>query len=422
MIKKNFLWTFYGQISRIIFQSSFILVLAVLLKPEQYGKYVIVSAIIVILGPFCGLGIIQYCIELIIRKKMEVYKVKKIGFKIIAVSFTLLMFLGVLVIYFVFDFDSKLIILFLVLGFSDLFLLKMTELNSQIQLATDKFNNAAHIQFMISFSRFLSVIFAYLISLKSTMDILDIWLYLYISFSLLSFFLSLLIVKFEFYKFYKEKQKVEKDHIKDGVYYSIGLSSQGIYNDIDKVILGKFSGTYSTGIYGFSYKILDVIFVPLKALLTVSFPKFMKIGRENPQKLNKLLLKQISISYGYLLFISFSVYLIVPYIINYFFKEKYGESIPIIYYLFPILFLRITNYLVADYITGTGNQKIRSYIQMFVAALNIIVSIMLIKKYGINGAILASYISEIVMFALLFIVKIVVRRHKEINNEKNSKE
>jgi len=410
MIKRNFLWTFYGQISRIIFQSSFILILAVLLRPEQYGKYVIVSAIIIILGPFCGLGIIQYCIELVIRKNMTIYKVKKIGFKIISISFFILMFIGFSVIYFIFDMDSKLITLFVVLGVSDLFLLKLTELNSQLQLATDKFNKAAHIQFTISFSRFLSVIIAYLISLKSSTDILDIWLYLYISFSVLSFVLSLLIIKFDFAKFYNEKQKVKKDHIKDGIYYSIGLSSQGIYNDIDKIILGKFSGTYSTGIYGFSYKILDVIFVPLKALLTVSFPKFMKIGVENPQKLNNLLLKQISISYGYLLFISVSVYLIIPYIINYFFKEKYGDSILIIYYLFPILFMRITNYLIADYITGTGNQKIRSYIQMFVAALNFIVSIVLIKKYGVNGAIAASYISEIVMLSLLFIVKMKVRR------------
>src|SRR5262249_22381712 len=44
----------------------------------------------------------------------------------------------------------------------------------------------------------------------------------------------------------------------EGAYFSVSLSAQSIYNDIDKTILSRLSTLATAGVYGAAYRIIDV--------------------------------------------------------------------------------------------------------------------------------------------------------------------
>ena len=62
------------------------------------------------------------------------------------------------------------------------------------------------------------------------------------------------------------------------LYFAASQTSQTVYNDIDKTMLARLSTLEATGIYGAAYRIIDVSFVPVSALLWSSYPSFFRAG------------------------------------------------------------------------------------------------------------------------------------------------
>lgn len=74
------------------------------------------------------------------------------------------------------------------------------------------------------------------------------------------------------------KFKLLFEDLKEGFYFSISLSSQNIYNDIDKTLLTRLSTLEVSGIYAAAYRVVDVVFTPVRSLLNATYPKFFKLG------------------------------------------------------------------------------------------------------------------------------------------------
>ena len=68
--------------------------------------------------------------------------------------------------------------------------------------------------------------------------------------------------------------------LREGFYFSAGLSAQTIYNDIDKTMLARLGTLDATGIYGAAYRLIDVSFVPLSSLLAATYPIFFQKGTD----------------------------------------------------------------------------------------------------------------------------------------------
>ncbi len=66
--------------------------------------------------------------------------------------------------------------------------------------------------------------------------------------------------------------------------YSIGLSAQGVYNDIDKVMLASLSSLGSAGVYAAAYRVIDLAFVPMRAVLSVTYVRFFRLGASGAEK------------------------------------------------------------------------------------------------------------------------------------------
>src|SRR5207244_2519431 len=71
---------------------------------------------------------------------------------------------------------------------------------------------------------------------------------------------------------------VLRSEIREGFYFSASQTAQTIYNDIDKTMLARLSTLEATGIYGAAYRLIDVSFVPVSALLWAAYPRFFRAG------------------------------------------------------------------------------------------------------------------------------------------------
>lgn len=414
---KDILWTVAGQLSKVIFQSGFILLLAIVLSPDLYGKYTIVVALINIMGPFIGLGFNQLLVELNVKKEYTANQLYSTGFWLVLSTSLFLTIVGMFIILSIYGLDKEIILLFLFLSLADFFALKFTELNSQSAISNLKFEKAAKIQSLISFSRFSAVAITFVLIQMKNENYLIVWLSLYVTFSILTSLLSIKISDKSILVIRLSNVRLNLNVMKRGIYYSIGLSSQGVYNDVDKIILSKNKNvsTSELGNYGLAYKMMDVIFVPLKSILIKNFPLIIEKGSlKDWDFFYKYLKKILVISYIYILVVLVFLVFMGEKLILFIFSDQYTFTYTYLMYIAPLLFVRMTNYLIADIITGLGFQKKRSLVQVFVAIMNLIFSIILINILNIAGAVIASYISEFIMLIFLILIILKIRKGERL--------
>ena len=67
---------------------------------------------------------------------------------------------------------------------------------------------------------------------------------------------------------------------KEGLLFAVSISSQNVYNDIDKTMLARMDTLQAAGIYAAAYRIIDFTFVPMRAALAAAYPRFFKSGAE----------------------------------------------------------------------------------------------------------------------------------------------
>jgi O-antigen/teichoic acid export membrane protein len=178
-----------------------------------------------------------------------------------------------------------------------------------------------------------------------------------------------------------------------GFHFSVSLSAQTVYNDIDKTMLARFSSLNATGIYGAAYRLIDVSFAPVLALLYSAYTNFFREGRAgilSSYAYAKPLLRRAAgygalIACGILLFAG-----IVPFVLG----PEYAESTEALRWLSPLPLLKATHYFLSDTLTGAGYQGLRSAIQVGVALFNVLINLWLIPRYSWRGAAWSSIASD----------------------------
>jgi O-antigen/teichoic acid export membrane protein len=405
-------WMLYGQGGRLIFQTIYFLGLAFVFTPYEYGIYVSITAITVILSPFCGVGFNSLLVKIISTDNKNFPRVYGNALKITVYSYVLLLIIGSVAVCFLFDNYFFAFKLFILISLADLLFLKLTEMSSQIFIAKNLVKISAHILNFISLIRFMSVLFYFImVRINPQYTGLLNWGKIYLIGSLI-FTIYILIYTLKKNEKPLLREKISLSYIKEGIYFSIGLSSQGIYNDIDKTLMGKYTNLETTGQYGFAYKVLDVLFIPIKAILAITFPMFFKYGKEgNIRKTLRFGLKIMFLLLPLLILICVLSFYFVPPLIKLIFDNKYLESISMFKLLLPIVILRNIHYILADAVTGAGYQKERSIIQIIVAILNFLLNIYFISQFQVMGAIIVSIVSDLLM--VVFVAILILNKLKD---------
>jgi O-antigen/teichoic acid export membrane protein len=178
-----------------------------------------------------------------------------------------------------------------------------------------------------------------------------------------------------------------------GFHFSVSLSAQTIYNDIDKTMLARLSSLHATGIYGAAYRLIDVSFAPVLALLYAAYPNFFREGSAgiaSSFSYAKPLLRRAA---GYAALVACAILLfagVVPYVLG----PEYAETTVALRWLSPLPLLKATHYFLSDTLTGAGHQGLRSAIQAGVALFNVLINLWLIPRYSWVGAAWSSIASD----------------------------
>jgi len=158
-------------------------------------------------------------------------------------------------------------------------------------------------------------------------------------------------------------------------------------------MLARFSTLNATGIYGAAYRLIDVSFAPVLALLFAAYPNLFREGSSGVASsfsyARPLMLR--AMRYGALIACAILLFAgIVPYVLG----PEYAETTVALRWLSPLPLLKATHYFLADTLTGAGHQGLRSGIQAGVAVFNVLINLWLIPRYSWLGAAWASIASD----------------------------
>ncbi len=177
-----------------------------------------------------------------------------------------------------------------------------------------------------------------------------------------------------------------------------------VYSRIDRIMIKEMLDEYNVGIYSAAYVIYEApLFISLMVAKSI-YPKLVDYYQNNKDKLFKYYLVLSSymtlLSYIIVLFI----YIFHDNLILLTFGDSFRESSRILMLLSLGLIPMYNAFLRSSYITISGNQKILLYMQLFSSIMNVILNVILIKLYGIKGAVIATVLTQIVSLSILSVM------------------
>jgi O-antigen/teichoic acid export membrane protein len=390
-LARNTLWMSMGQGLRLLVQAAFFTIIARSLGANYYGSFVGVAALVGILYPFGALGSGHLLVREVARDKRMFAAAWGDALATTTVFGTLLVGIVILLsrVALPHAIPARLVLLVAVADIPGLSLITVA---SQAFQAFEQLHWTAGINVLISSNRLIGALLLVLVHHHPTA--LQ-WGYVYLACTAVtaSVASTLVYVRLGAPAFSRPKSA---GALWTGSHFSISMSAQTIYNDIDKTMLARFSTLTATGIYGAAYRLIDVSFAPVLALLYAAYPRFFRAGDAGIASsfsyarplLRRAVGYGIAIACGILLFAG-----LVPYVLG----REYAETAVALRWLCPLPFLKAAHYFLADTLTGAGYQGLRSGIQAGVAGFNVAINLWLIPRYSWLGAAWSSIASDLLL-------------------------
>jgi O-antigen/teichoic acid export membrane protein len=228
------------------------------------------------------------------------------------------------------------------------------------------------------------------------------WSAVYLTGSILAALIAVTWVTFSLGKPKLAPHRIRREAV-EGFYFSVGQSSATIYNDIDKTMVARLATLEAAGVYGAAYRLIDVAFIPVRAVLSATLPGFFRIGASGLQesmRYGKQMLIKI-LPYSLFAFVACMIGApLVPHILG----REYARVTDALRWLALLPVLKTMHFFIADAITGAGRQGTRTVIQIGVAAFNVLINLWIIPAYGWRGAAWSSIASDALLALCLLLV------------------
>lgn len=408
---KHTIWMLFSNVVSLVINAAYFVLIARSLGTEQYGAFVGITALIAILGPFASCGSGDLIIKNVSINRALFNQYWGNALLITGVSGFLLTVLVMLAAKIILPSTISLLLIF-IFALSDLFFAKIISIASQAFIAVGQLKQTAQLTILLRLNRLMAALC--LVFFFDTSKLLT-WAFLYLVSTILSALVSFILIhrtlgspKLALFKI--------KSEITEGFFFSVSLSSQNIYNDVDKTMLASISTFEATGIYGAAYRLINVAFVPIRSLLYAAYRKFFQEGSSGITGSFNFAKRLLPMALAYGIIAPAIVIVFAPFI-PYILGDEYYSSIEALRWLAPLLFLKTIHYFAADTLTGAGFQKIRSLCQISVAVFNALANLWLIPLFSWKGAIWSSLASDgILMIALWSTVFILCKQKYQGTN------
>lgn len=171
-------------------------------------------------------------------------------------------------------------------------------------------------------------------------------------------------------------------------------------------LLGYFTAPYFVGIYTVGLQLVEKLWLPSQAVSTILLPKLShQLNDEGNGSTALLTLDVARLTLIFTTLISLFFVLLLPIFVKLFFGIEYLNSISIALLLLPGILAWTPSRVLANDLAARGFANINLKNAIFVLTINIILSILLISKFGFKGAAVATsiaYTSDLLLRAYAF--------------------
>jgi O-antigen/teichoic acid export membrane protein len=391
---------------RAVFQFLYFVLLARALGPAEYGAFVGVLALVMFLSPFASWGSGNLLIKHVARDPARFPERWGAALATTLLAGGLLVLLAMLITGLVFGWETALR-LALPIALGEMLGTRLSDVASQAFQAVQRMQSTTAIWAGMALTRLVGVSVLMALPWKASAFL---WAWVYAVSGVGFGLLSVLWVNAALGR-PRLSLRPMRGEWREGFYFAVSLSSQGAYNDMDKALLSRMVSDSVAGIYGAAYRLIDAAFIPVRALLYASYPKFFQEGGKGLASAGlfarRLLLPAFIVIFG----VAVALGVLAPWI-----PEVLGEdfrvSSEVLLWLLPILFFRVLHYLPADALTGSGYQGLRTAVQLGVAGLNLALNLWLIPLWGWKGAVMASWISDGILALALWVLLMVLSQRE----------
>ncbi|MFF2843311.1 oligosaccharide flippase family protein [Paenarthrobacter sp. NPDC057981] len=385
-----------GQLSRLALQAAYFVILARMLGASGYGAFASALALAALVTPFTSLGTNTLMLKNVARnnasaseewKRALAYSVG--GGLILALALTVIS--GIIA-----PPELSRIALFQIAG-AELVGMRLIELTGSLWQGMGKSKPLVILPSLVNLVRLVAAGTAFFLLGETS---LELWATLYM---LATVPLGIAVAARTTIKlgYSKGNLRLQPSEMKEGLLYSVALSSQNVYNDIDKAMLARLSSVNAAGLYSAAFRIVDMAYAPIRAVAAAAYPHFFKEGEGGLQAALRLTRKISPIVALIGVASTAGVALLAP-LGPLVLGSNFGESVEIIRLLAPLIILRAATFLAADTLTGSGRQGLRTFAQITIAAVNVIINFALIPSLGIMGAVISTLICELLLASCLW--------------------
>lgn len=231
--------------------------------------------------------------------------------------------------------------------------------------------------------------------------------------------IRVIILKYQYNNSYLRKleNKVRKLDIKligkiinESKYLWFSVVSFLIYTQTDRLMINHYLVIEEVGVYTIGMQLSSVLAILIGPIQNSLFPKFLELYRNDYQKYyNFYKLTNTIITQFYLIITLISI-IVVKYTFKYVYSSQYDGAILIYSILAFSVFIKANGSLQTSHMTIKNITKKSFYKTLVSLILNIILNILLIPKYGINGAAIATLITQ---FIALFLIDFFIKEYQE---------
>ena len=227
------------------------------------------------------------------------------------------------------------------------------------------------------------------------------------------------ILKYQYRRSYLSKlskleRRVDKSLlfqiIDEGKFLWVSYISFLVYTQVDKLMIKHYMGVADVGIYTIGVQLSTILAILLGPVQNSLFPKMMELYRKDYREYyNFYLFSNTLITQFYFVITILSI-IVVKYAFGYVYAQEYSPAIEVYTILAVSVFVKANGSLQAGHMTLKNITKKSFYKTLISLVINIVLNALLIPKYGIDGAAIATLITQ---FTALFVIDFFIEEYKE---------
>ena len=165
----------------------------------------------------------------------------------------------------------------------------------------------------------------------------------------------------------------------------------------DIVIISLTIGKTATGLYSPSVGLVNMAFLVPMAIYMVMLPVLSNLYKNHPEQAHKTALRTILLSFSIGIVLTFAYFIGAP-LITTLLGPTYQGSIDVLKILSWVFIFRCGSFAFTAILVATNQQAKRTFIQVIAAVTNIVLNLLVVYKFRINGVAFVYVLTEIITF------------------------